>query len=372
MQNDKILKWMRLALSLSLRARGQTFPNPLVGALVVKADRLIGRGYHRRAGEPHAEIIALEEAGRRARGSALICTLEPCVHVGRTGPCADAVIASGVREVYVGIKDPNPLVRGRGLERMRRSGIRVHCGFLEKEISLVNDFFICSMKLNRPLVTIKSAQSFDGKIATRLGESKWITSGNARRYSRRRRRFFDALMVGVNTVIADDPLLNASGKPVKVLTKIVVDSTLRVPLESRLFFTHQPVIVVCAKEYSLKAKRLRSMGVEVLCLPSVDKRVDLRALLGELHSRQLRSILVEGGAELIGSFLDAQLADRAMIYLAAKLIGGKQALGSVGGRGAAGICEAVEFKETDFKRIGSDYFFEGSLRYPSRGRNKGS
>lgn len=358
--------YMRQALKLAVRADGDTFPNPLVGAVVVKNSKIIGRGFHKKAGGPHAEIYALKEAGDLARGATLFCTFEPCAHFGRTGPCANEIIKSGIKKVYVGMVDPNPLTKGKGIERLRRHGVRVEVGILEKDIAAVNKPFIKAQVLGLPLVTIKIAESLDGKIATRAGRSKWITCAASRRYAHERRRFFDGIMAGIQTVLKDDPGLEpVCGAVQHRLTKIIVDSELKIPLTARLLDTEQPVIIAAVKKNKAKEEELRRLGAEVIYVRSKKGRVSLHGLLKCLNKREIRSILVEGGAELNGSFLDERLADRAHIYISPVLIGGKRALSSTGGMGAVDPASAARLKDIRIKRIGEDVFIEGCLRYGS-------
>lgn len=368
MQAQAVTSYMREALDLALQADGQTFPNPLVGALVVRRGVVIGRGFHKKAGGPHAEILALRQAGRRAAGASLICTFEPCAHVGRTGPCAREIVRAGIKEVFAGMIDPNPLTKGKGLAYLRRRGIVVRTGFLADEIAYANRPFIKAMTEHLPFVTVKIAQSLDGRIATATGESKWITSEQARAYSHDARKFFDGIMVGIRTVLKDDPALEAlpAATPQAKghrLTKIVVDSDLRVPLAARLFKTRQPVVVAGIRKDRNKEAALRRMGARVIITRPEHGRVDLKALLSELNAMELRSILVEGGAEVVGSLLDERLADRLMAYVAPKIIGGTEALSSVAGRGVASLREVVNVGNIAFKKIGPDLLIEGDLVY---------
>lgn len=364
MQAEIIEKFMRLALQLAKRAQGETFPNPLVGAVIVKKGKVIGRGFHKKAGGPHAEIFALKEAGQRAIGAALFCTFEPCCHYGRTGPCVDEIIRSKIKEVYVGMIDPNPLTGARGIKKLRSSGIKVKAGFLENEISRLNEPFIKAMTKGMPFVTVKIAESLDGKIATRRGESKWITNLSSRQYAHDIRRFFDAIMVGINTVLKDDPLLESSKKyRGHTLTKIVIDSNLKIPINSRFLKTSQPVIIFAAKKNKAKEGVLLKKGARVIYTTGNAVRVDLKEALKKLNSLQIRNILVEGGSELIGSFLDERLADKALIFVAPKIIGGKDALGAIGADGVESISAAITLKDFSMRRFKEDILVEGYLQY---------
>ena len=360
-------KYMGLALRLAAKARGETFPNPLVGAVLVRNGRVVGYGYHKKAGGPHAEIVALRKAARKARGAVLFCTFEPCAHYGRTGPCVDEIIRAKIKEAYVGMIDPNPLTKGQGIERMRRAGIKVRVGFLQDEVKRLNEPFVKAMVKGVPFVTIKIAESIDGKIATKHAESKWITNEASRKYAHSLRRFFDAIMVGINTVLRDDPGLQPSTRARDHrLTKIIVDSELKIPLTARLLKTKQPVIIAAVKKNKTKEIRLLKKGFRVIYTRSDKGRVDLRELLSQLHRLEIRNILVEGGSELIGSFLDKKLADKALVFMAAKIIGGRHALSSVGGEGADELRSAIMLEGVSLKKINGDFLFEGYLRYHKR------
>jgi len=361
MQAQAIDAYMRRALELAARAKGKTFPNPLVGAVVVKNGHVVGEGFHHKAGAPHAEVLALKEASGKARGAALFCTFEPCFHFGRTAPCVDAVISSGIREVYIGSKDPNPLTCGKSIRLLRRRGIRVAVGILEKDVFRLNEPFFCAMRRQRPLVTIKVAASLDGKIATRSGRSQWITCDASRRHAHHMRRYYDAIMVGIGTVLKDDPGLEADGG--HRLTKVIADTTLRLPLSARLLKTRQPVVVATATHNKVKEKALLTRGVKVLHTKKNSRGVDLADLLRHLHAMDIRHLLVEGGAALTGAFLDERLADKIVFYAAPMIIGGRQALGAIGGRGVDAPQKAVSVKQMMMRRIGRDLFIEGDLLY---------
>lgn len=360
----KIEKFMRLALELAKKARGETFPNPLVGAVIVKKNKVIGKGFHRKAGGLHAEIFALRQAGSGAKGATLYCTLEPCAHFGRTGPCVEEIIKAGIQEVCIGIVDPNPLTKGRGIQQLRKAGVRVHTGFLEDEINSLNEDFIKAMTKGLPLVTIKIAESLDGKIATSNGESQWITGEQSRDHAHGIRRFYDAIMVGLHTVLKDNPRLEPIPPDTDHrLTKIVVDSKLVLPLSARLFKTKQPVIIAAIRRNKAKERKLRERGVSVLYTQPKEGKVGLKELLTQLNRLEIRSILVEGGAELIGSFLDQKLADKALVFIAPKIIGGRRALSSVGGEGIRRLSEAICFENESCRKIGKDILIEGYLKY---------
>ncbi len=356
-------KYMKLALELAKKGEGKTFPNPLVGAVIVKNGRIIGRGFHKKAGLPHAEIVALKEAGKRAEGATLFCTFEPCAHFGRTGPCVDEVIRAGIKEVFIGMIDPNPITKGKGLKKLKKAGIKVHTGFLKDEIALINDFFIKAMVKKLPLVTVKIAQSLDGKTATATGKSKWITSYAARRHAHSLRSFFDAIMVGIGTVLKDNPRLECNSHDNHGLVKIVIDSELKIPLSAKLFKTKQKVIIASIKKDKSKEFLLKKIGAKVIYTKPDKGMVDLRELMKKLNDLEIRSILVEGGSRLLGSFFDNKLADRIHLYIAPKIIGGEKSLSCIGGRGVVNLSSVTKVDKACEEKVGPDIFITGNLIY---------
>ena len=361
---------MSVALRLARRGLGRTNPNPMVGALVVRGGRVVGRGFHQRAGAPHAEVLALRQAGRRAHGSTLYVTLEPCAHTGRTPPCVDAVIASGVARVVAAMRDPDPRTNGRGLRRLRAAGIRVIEGVLRREAEQLNEVFCTYMKHRRPFVSVKVAQSLDGKIATSAGRSRWISGGAARAFVHRLRSQVDAVLVGVNTVLADDPLLTARGPAARTLhplLRIVVDGSLRTPPTARLL-TQQPssvLIATTSNVSSTKARRLAARGAEVVRFPVRHGGVDLRALCRWLARRDITHLLIEGGGDVIASALADRLVDRLHLIQAPIVIGGRRAPSSVGGEGVASLARAVRLASPQWRRLGQDWLIEGRPQYRS-------
>ncbi len=354
--------YMRVALNLAAKAKGRTYPNPLVGAIVVKNGHIVGQGFHKKAGGPHAEIFALRQAGQNAKGAVLFCTFEPCAHYGATGPCVKEIVAAGIKKVYAGMIDPNPLTKGKGVAYLRKNGISVEVGFLQNEIARLNEGFIKAMARREPFVTVKTAESLDGKIATRTGESQWITSSSSRVYAHNLRRYYDAIVVGINTVLRDDPRLEPVGRNHR-FTKVIVDSDLRIPLTARLFKTRSKVIIVAVRKDRVKEKRLIKNGAAVFYTCADKTRVDLKELLKKLNDLQIRDVLVEGGAELVGSFLDKRLADKALFFIAPKIIGGRRALPAVGGEGAEKLCRAAFLRDVEIKKIEDDIFIEGYVKY---------
>ena len=360
--------YMRLALKLARKGLGTTSPNPMVGAVVVKGKTIVGRGYHHRAGEPHAEILALRQAGTQARGAKLYLNLEPCDHFGRTPPCTRAILEAGIRYVIAGMKDPNPLVSGGGIRRLRRAGVRVDVGVLEKECRELNAPFCKYITRKRPFVTLKAAASLDGKVATRSGDSRWISGEISRNYVHRLRQAMDAVMVGIGTVLKDDPLLTVRlprGEKSRQPLRVIVDSRLRIPLHSQLVRTagQYPTLVATTQAASLSRKRqLAAANVEVAMIAR-DARghVSLRGLMKELACRGVVSLLLEGGSTLNASALKEGVVDRLLFFLAPKIIGGQRAPGVIGGDGTLRIKDAEPVEILKVGRIGPDILIEGVL-----------
>jgi diaminohydroxyphosphoribosylaminopyrimidine deaminase/5-amino-6-(5-phosphoribosylamino)uracil reductase len=362
---------MRRALSLAARATGRTSPNPLVGAVLVRSGRVVGEGYHRRAGQPHAEVEAIRQAGARARGATLYVTLEPCNHQGRTPPCCEAIVAAGIRRVVAAIEDPHRITRGRGLARLRQAGLGVMIGVEAEAAAVLNAPFFKAMTTGRPWVVAKVAQSLDGKIATASGASQWITSPASRAVGHAWRRYVDAIVVGVHTILADNPRLNdrAQGaRPGRPL-KIILDSRLRTPLNARCFTARPttPTLIATLVKRSPKKRLFERRGIEVLTLPALRGHVSLPALARALVRRGVHAVLIEGGGEVLASALQARLVDRVAWYVAPLLLGGRGAPGAVGGAGFA-LAQAVQVREAVCRRLGRDWCIEGQLVYPARRR----
>ncbi len=359
---------MRLALRLAKRGMGRTSPNPMVGAVVVKKKDIVGQGYHHRAGEPHAEVLALRQAGESARGATLYLNLEPCNHFGKTPPCTRAILEAGIRRVVAGLKDPNPLVAGRGIRQLRRAGIRVDVGALEKECRELNAPFCKFITTQRPFVILKIAASLDGKVATRLGDSRWISSEVSRDYVHRLRQNLDAVMVGIGTVLQDDPLLTVRIPGVKRPRhplRVIVDSRLRIPLTSRLVRTagqYSTLVATTHAASSSKMKRLAKAKLEVLVIANDARgRVSLKALMGELARRNIVSVLLEGGPTLNASALREKLVDRLLFFLSSKIVGGQKALSMIGGEGVQQIKDAEPVRILKVRRLGPDLLIEGVI-----------
>ena len=356
--------WMEMAYGLAEKARGRTSPNPLVGAVVVRDGVVAGAGFHEEPGKPHAEIIALGRAGTKTRGATLYVTLEPCVHWGRTPPCVDAVLAAGLGRVVVSAVDPNPLVDGRGLGRLKEAGIEVSAGLLAERNAGLNETYIKYITRKTPFVTLKAALTVDGKIACRTGDSKWISAAATRDYVHLLRGEQDALMIGAGTLLADDPRLTVRHAlwPGKKAIRIVLDPRLRFPLGARMLAARGggPILIFAGREAPAeKVRDLERRGAEVLLPPAEAGAWPLDLVLAELGRREIAALLVEGGSRLFTSFIEARLADKAVLTLAPRLAGGTAAPGLFGGDGAAAMSEALPLRRTRTFAVGDDIVLEG-------------
>jgi diaminohydroxyphosphoribosylaminopyrimidine deaminase / 5-amino-6-(5-phosphoribosylamino)uracil reductase len=352
------LEWMRRALELAERGRGAVEPNPLVGAVVVRDDHLVGEGWHQRYGEAHAEVHALAAAGEAARGSTLYVTLEPCCHHGKTPPCTDAVLRAGVGRVVAAMLDPFPQVAGQGTALLRAAGVAVDVGVLETEARRLDAPYLKLHAVGRPWVHAKWAMTLDGKIATRTGDSKWISNEASRRRVHVLRGRMDAIIAGIGTVLADDPLLTARPPGPRTPTRVILDSQGRLPLNSQLARTvsEAPLLVVAKPGH---AAALRALGAEVIEPPPETGRPGILPLLDELGRRRMTNVLVEGGSEVLGSFLDAGAIDEVHVFIAPRLAGGAQAKGPMGGHGVERIAEALTLTSWEIERIDTDLLWHG-------------
>lgn len=371
--------FMRLALRIA--AKGTPSPNPYVGAVIVKDGKIIGRGYHKKAGMPHAEVEAINDALARHKavagsgsrvspqnakletgntkpllGAAMYVNLEPCNHHGRTPPCTRALISAGIGKVVFAMKDPNPDVRGGGEEELQKHGIEIERGILESEAEKLNEVFVKYAKTKTPFVVLKAAMSMDGKIATRTGDSRWITGEKARKHAHKLRSRYDAVLVGINTVLKDDPMLTARIRGARDPVKVVLDDGLRIPANAKAVDSN--LIVAASEKYDAERRReLERKGARMIVCGK--ERVDLRELLGKLGGMGITSVLVEGGGEVHGSFFDERLADKVVLFYAPKIIGGKEAKAAVGGMGIGKISSAIKLSGGKMKKIGEDFVFEG-------------
>ncbi len=357
--------FMKLALREGRKGLGRTSPNPPVGAVVVKEGRVVGKGYHRRAGTPHAEVHALREAGEDARGATLYVTLEPCNHHGRTPPCTEAILKAGITRVVIGCSDPNPKARG-GAEYLASKGLQVEKGVLLRECATLCRFFLKVAMRGLPWVLAKSAMSLDGRIATRTGDSKWITGEEARRYGHRLRAVCDAILVGKGTVLADDPALTCRLKGGRDPVRFILDTNLSLPLTARVFRERGRTVVWCGEDApSAKEKSLSEIGVEVWRLPLKEGKVDIRAGLLRSAQEGILSVLVEGGARVHGAFFDAALVDEVAFFYGPLVIGGEKAPAAVGGRGPERLSEALYLANFRLRRLGDSFLVEGFFTDPA-------
>ena len=357
MNNQYMLRALKLA------RKGKTAPNPMVGAVLVKKDQIIAEGFHLYAGGPHAEIVALRKAGDKARGADLYVNLEPCCHIGRTPPCTDTIIQSGVRRVFAGMKDPNRLVQGKGIRALKAAGIKVSIGMMKKDCEKLNEVFVKVIKTRMPFVTIKTAMSLDGKIATRKGDSQWISGIRSRSFVHELRNKHDAILVGTNTIMQDNPLLTCRLKKKGVThpTRIVLDRRNRIPLKAKVFANGnaQRVIYVSGPGLSLRRENsLTKKNIEVLKGKIGKSGFDLRYLMKLLVKKDLTSILIEGGSEINSSAFSAGIVDRVFAFICPILVGGQQAPGPIGGMGIDKITKAISLKNMKVIQLGEDLMVE--------------
>ena len=366
--DKKVKKYIELALRLALKGKGLTSPNPLVGAVIEKDGHILATGYHRAAGLDHAEIVALKKAGEKAKGANLYVNLEPCSTTGRTPPCTEAIINSKIKNVYISMIDPNPNHKGRGIKILEKAGIKTNVGLLEDEARLINQPFIKAVTKQLPYVTLKIAESIDGKIASISGNSKWITSLASRRLSRRMRNEVDAILVGSNTVLKDNPGLNPERFiKAKSFFKVVLDTHLKLKGNERLFRYHSrfPVIIATTKASFLKSVNKKELlkKKNIIILPVKNKKdmLDLNDLMKKLLYFGITNVIVEGGTKTSGSFIDEGLVDRVIFFIAPKIIGGSCGFSSVGGKGIGKLSEALELENVKVRRINDDIYIEGLI-----------
>jgi diaminohydroxyphosphoribosylaminopyrimidine deaminase/5-amino-6-(5-phosphoribosylamino)uracil reductase len=358
---------MRRALRLAEKGRGRTSPNPMVGAVIVKGGRVVGEGYHRKAGEPHAEVEALSAAGPRARGATLYINLEPCSHLDkRTPPCTRAIIQSGISRVVMAMRDPNPKVSGRGMAALRRAGIKVTEGVLAEEARMLNEAYAKFITTGMPFVILKTAMTLDGKIALRNTVSKWITGEKARLEAHRLRNQVDAILVGINTVLTDDPRLTTRlpGDRGRDPHRIILDSTLKIPLTARVITQSSSAMTFIATTKKALREKIRAMerlGAVVNVFPEEEGRVSLNELMKELGRRGIASLLIEGGAEVNATALRSGIVDKLIWFVAPKLIGGREALGVIGGSSPLDPKDPLRVRDLRVRRVGEDLMLEGYL-----------
>ena len=353
--------YMKRALSLARRAQGMTTPNPMVGALLVKQGRIIAEGYHKKAGTPHAEVIAIDRAGGHAAGSTLYVTLEPCCHKDkRTPPCTAKIISSGVRNVVIAMQDPNPKVSGKGIRELEKAGISVACGILEKQARTLNEYYIKHITTGTPFVILKVAMTLDGKIATPDGESQWITGEKARREVHRLRGNVDAILTAIGTVKADNPRLTCRTGKGKSPVRIIIDPSLGIMPDAHVLACPPRTIVVSHASASPKKNAVLPQK-DITFISYEDVQVDLMWLMKELYAEGITSVLVEGGSSLNSSCLESGIVDKVIFYIAPKIIGGKDSFPAVGGKVFRKLHDAFRVTRTSVRRIGDDIVVEGYL-----------
>lgn len=344
-------------LKLAKRAMGWTNPNPLVGAVIVKDGQIIARGYHRRVGLPHAEIEALTAAKTSVKGATLYVNLEPCTHYGRTPPCVDTIIQAGIKRVVCSTRDPNQKVHGRGIAKLEQAGITVSAGLKGKESRALNEAFFTFHEKHRPFVAIKFATSLDGKIATKTGDSKWITNEKARLFSRKLRSEYQAILVGINTILCDNPHLGVRRSGKKDPVRVILDSNLRIPLNSRVLRDNDVLIATTSHASKDKKELLTRRGIPILTFES--KNIPVKEFLLSLRSREIISVLVEGGGKVLGNFFDKKIVDKVYAFYAPILIGGEKAV-TAGGKGINKINNALRLKRISIKRFQDNFCVIGS------------
>ncbi len=362
------MDYMKQALSLAKLALGQVSPNPAVGAVIVRDGEVVGQGYTQPPGSRHAEIVALKQAGEKARGGVMYVTLEPCCHYGRTPPCTKSIIAAGITEVHLAMLDPNPVVSGGGEDELEREGIKTYLGEHEDEARQINEAYIKYITTGMPFVTAKFAVSLDGKIATKSGDSKWISGEESRKYVHNLRYATDAIMAGANTVLTDDPQLTARcggtggiirGQPLRV----IVDGRGRVPPTAQVFSEPGKSILALGGPAELEKRRaFTQAGTEILELPSTDGPVDLARLLRILGEREITSVLVEGGGILLGYLFDHKLVDKVVAFITPIIIGGENAKTAVAGEGVDRVMEAIKLERVNVARFDEDIMICGYVK----------
>lgn len=358
-------EYMRQALTIAAYGAGRTSPNPLVGAVIVHNSRIVGQGWHRKAGTPHAEIHALKQAETFAKGATMYVTLEPCAHYGRTPPCCQAIIDAGIKQVIIAILDPNPLVSGKGLEKLRDAGIEVITGVLEKEAYTLNEVFFKWITTKLPFVVLKTAMTLDGKIATSSGQSQWITSTASREYVHKMRDIYDSILVGIDTILADDPSLTMRlGEGGKNPIRIIVDSMARTPITAKVITDRlaPTIIAVTTNAPAVKVAALKAAGAEVITINIMAGQVNLHDLLICLSQKNITSVFVEGGATINYSFMKENLIDKVHVFVAPKLVGGKSAATPIGGVGIKNLSEACRLEQMKPQMIGKDILISAYVK----------
>jgi diaminohydroxyphosphoribosylaminopyrimidine deaminase / 5-amino-6-(5-phosphoribosylamino)uracil reductase len=366
--------YMSIALDLAAMGRGRTSPNPMVGAVIVKDGKIVGKGWHKKAGTPHAEAAALTKSGADAEGGTLYVNLEPCCHRDKlTPPCTDAILQSRIRRVVVGMQDPNPKVSGKGVETLREAGVEVEVGVLQERCEKLNKVFTKFILTRMPFVTLKVAQTLDGKIATSTGESKWITGPEARKHGHMLRNFADAIVVGIGTVLRDDPSLTTrieDAENTKDPERIILDSTLRIPLDAKVLNVQSKATTYIATTLAAptaKIKELKKKNAEIIILGEGNS-ITMPLLMEELGKMGLINVLIEGGSRVNAEALRSGVVDKVAFFVAPKILGGDDARGSIGGSSPESLDQAIPLYDMRFTRLGEDVLVEGLLKKPDEGR----
>ena len=362
MEQDR--QYMKMALELAQKGMGFTAPNPMVGAVIVKNGRIIGQGYHRKYGELHAEIEALAVCTEEPKGASIYVTLEPCCHYGKQPPCVNAILEAGIRRVIIGSSDPNPLVAGKGIRILKDHGIEVTENILKEECDKLNEAFFYYIQNKKPYVVMKYAMTMDGKIAAYTGESKWVTGEAARIHVQKQRLKYTGIMVGVGTVLADDPMLTCRLENCRNPVRIICDSHLRTPLTSKIVRTAEtiPTILASSSKDQQKIKNYEELGCQVLYVPEKNGHIDLNRLMELLGAAKIDSILLEGGGSLNWSALESGIVQKVQTYIAPKLFGGEEAKTPVEGKGFPNPASAVLLKNSEITRLGDDLLIESEVK----------
>ncbi|NLB51597.1 MAG: bifunctional diaminohydroxyphosphoribosylaminopyrimidine deaminase/5-amino-6-(5-phosphoribosylamino)uracil reductase RibD [Syntrophomonadaceae bacterium] len=368
MKIDKDSTYMQMALELARKGLGRTSPNPAVGAVIVKNGKVVGQGYHKKAGTAHAEVLALEEAGPDARGATIYVTLEPCSHYGKTPPCALALVKAGIKRAVIACKDTNPKVDGGGIEILQDNGVEIVTGILEKEALRLNEFFFKYIEHKIPFITLKTAMTLDGKIAAYSGDSRWISGDKSRYFVHTLRNQYDAVMAGIGTVLTDNPRLNTRllEEDKRDAVRIIVDGNLDIPLNNQIVQTAKEqttIILTSTVKNQCKAERLENMGIRIIELGGTPEAVPIEKALPILGEMGILSILVEGGANINAYMLENKLVDKVYWFIAPKLIGGKSAPTPVAGNGITLMKDAVLLDEIEYKQIEKDILITGYTRW---------
>lgn len=359
-------KFMKRAITLAKKGLGYTNPNPMVGAVIVKDNRIIAEGYHKVYGQSHAEVNAFKNAQESVKGATMYVTLEPCAHYGNTPPCALAIIEHKIKHVVIGLVDPNPLVNHKGIQLLKEAGIKVTTGVFEEEIRKLNKFFLYYMKHQRPYCILKTAMTLDGKIASVTGDSKWITNEKSRLIGHHLRHQVAGIVVGINTIIEDNPRLTTrlKDKPGKDPHRIILDSNLRIPLSAQvlsLTSTSKTIIATTVNENHKKIKALKSMGIDIIRTTKVNDHVNLEELMAILGERKIDSLLIEGGGTINYSFLKSGYVQEIYAFIAPKIIGGRTALTPIAGEGIQKMQDAIYLKDTEYQQIENDLLIKGLI-----------